>query len=85
MVCAGYQTAVCDGSHASGVGPLHYFQLFSTAGFTARERQWRDIPTPERGNDQNVRYLFNGDRLAFVKGYQRKKGETIKSKCPQYC
>jgi hypothetical protein len=21
----------------------------------------------------NVRYLFNGDRLAFVKGYQRKK------------
>lgn len=21
----------------------------------------------------NIRYMFNGDRLAFVKGYQRKK------------
>jgi hypothetical protein len=24
----------------------------------------------------NVRYLFNGDRLAFVKGYQRKNGKS---------
>ena len=41
-----------------------------------------DIPTPERGNDQNVRYLFNGDRLAFVKGYQRKKAKQLKASAP---
>jgi hypothetical protein len=30
----------------------------------------------------NVRYLFNGDRLAFVKGYQRKKARQLKASVP---
>jgi hypothetical protein len=30
----------------------------------------------------NVRYLFNGDRLAFVKGYQRKKARQLKARTP---
>jgi hypothetical protein len=31
----------------------------------------------------NVRYLFNGDRLAFVKGYQRKKAAQPKVSVPR--
>jgi len=30
----------------------------------------------------NVRYLFNGDRLAFVKGYQRKAAKVVQRKPP---
>ena len=30
----------------------------------------------------NVLYLFNGDRLAFVKGYQRKKAKQLKASAP---
>lgn len=30
----------------------------------------------------NIRYMFNGDRLAFVKGYQRKKGRQPQENIP---
>ena len=30
----------------------------------------------------NVRYLFNGDRLAFVKGYQRKQARQATARAP---
>ena len=30
----------------------------------------------------NIRYMFNGDRLAFVKGYQRKKAAQPKVSVP---
>jgi hypothetical protein len=31
----------------------------------------------------NIRYMFNGDRLAFVKGYQRKKAAQPKVSVPR--